>query len=104
MSLRSRGGNEATRPALHVRAGPVVQPRRTALRAVRLYWSPRRVFRVVDIDVELVEGLLQLRAGSRRTDLWADRDPLTLCCDDEVLVWLDVGHARIGETWPGERQ
>jgi hypothetical protein len=59
---------------------------------------------VVDIDVELVEGFLQLRTGSSRTDLWADRDPRTVCRDDEVLVWLDVGHARIGETWPGERQ
>ena len=59
---------------------------------------------MVDIDVELVEGALQFRPGSCRTDLWADRDPFTLCGDDEMLMWRDIGHARIGETRPGERQ
>ena len=91
-----RGGNEATRPALHVRADPVVQPRRTSLGAVGLDWNPSRVLRVVDIDVELVEGSLQFRTGSRRTNLWADCAPLAVSADDEVLVWRDIGHARIG--------
>jgi len=89
---------------LHVRADPVVQARRTALGAVRLNWNPRWVFRMVDIDVELVESALQFRPGSCRADLWADRDPFTLCGDNEVLVWRDIGHARIGEPRPGERQ
>jgi len=99
-----RRRDEATRTTMHVRSDPVVQPRRAALRAVGSDRSPGRVLRVMDVDVELVERPLQLRARPCGTDLRADRVPHPLCVDHEVLVWRVVGHARIREPWPGERQ
>ena len=81
----------------------VVEAGGTVLGSECLDGGARRYLRVVDVVVELVEGLLHFRVSA---DLWTDWDSRAVGLHEEVaMVRRADEHARgIGETGAGKRE